>query len=306
MPRTTLLDIVKANGSDPLVGLIEEVIPYVPELNLFAARTIKGINYKTLVRTGLPVVPFRNANEGAAAVKSTYEERLVETFIMSARTEVDQAVARAYEDGPEAWIAMEGAGVTQAAGITVASQIYYGRGAGGDAKGFPGLISVYDSTNLMVDAGGSTPGTGSSVWAIKLGPQACQLVVGDNGNMTLSDVREETIYDANQNPLDGYVQTLLARIGLQVGNRYAVGRIKKLTEDSGKGLTDARLSQLWNKFPIGHKPDVFMMSRRSLGQLQQSRTATNATGAEAPYPDSWQGIPLVATDSILDTESLTL
>lgn len=306
MPRTTLLDIVKANGSDPLVGLIEEVVPFVPELKLFGARTIKGINYKTLVRTALPTVGFRNANEGTAAVKSTYEERLVETFIMNPRIEVDQAVAKAYEDGPEAWIAMEGAGITTAAGITVASQIYYGRGDGGDAKGFPGLINVYDSTNLVVDALGSTAGTGSSVWAIKFGPQAAQLVIGDNGALTLSDVREETIYDANNNPLDGYVQTLLARIGMQIGNRYAVGRIKKLTEDSGKGLTDRLLSQLWAKFPIGYKPDVFMMSRRSLAQLQQSRTATNATGQEAPFPDSWQGIPLVATDSILDTEALTL
>lgn len=304
--RTTFLDIVKANGSDAVAGLIEEVVPAVPELARFGSRTIKGLNYKTLVRTGLPTVGFRNGNEGTDAVKSTYENRLVETFIMNPRIECDQAVADAYEDGPEAYIAMEGAGITAAAAITVARQIYYGNSATGrgDAKGFPGLIGIYDSTNLVVDAGGSTDDTASSVWAIKFGPQDCQLVIGMNGELTLSDVRRETIYDANSKPLDGYVQTLLARIGLQVGSRYSVGRIKKLTEDSGKGLTDARLSALWSKFPIGHKPDVFMMSRRSLGQLQQSRTATNATGAEAPFPDSWQGIPLVATDSILDTEKL--
>jgi len=306
MPRPTLLDIVKANGSDPLVGLIEEVVPAIPELDRFASRTINGLNYITLVRTALPTVGFRNANEGGAAVKSTYDNRLVETFIMNPRIECDQAVADSYEDGPEAYLAMEGAGVTAAAAITVAKQIYYGVGAGGDAKGFPGLIGIYDSTNLVVDALGTTADTASSVWAIKFGPQDCQLVVGMNGALTLSDVRRETIYDASSNPLDGYVQSLLARIGMQVGSRYSVGRIKKLTGDSGTGLTDSLLSKLWTKFPVGHKPDVFMLSRRSMGQLQQSRTATNATGAEAPFPDSWQGIPLVATDSILDTEALTL
>ncbi len=304
MSRTTLLDIVKANGHEGLTGLIEEVVPAIPELERFAARTIKGLNYKTLVRIAVPTVPFRNGNEGAAAVKSTYVDRLVETFILSARVEADQAVADAYEDGPEAWMAMEGAGVTAGAAITVAKQIYYGTGTNGDAKGFPGLIGIYDSTNLVVDAGGTTDNTASSVWGIKFGPQDCQLVIGMNGAMTLSDVRRETIYDANSNPLDGYVQSLLARIGMQVGSKYSVGRIKKLTADSGKGLTDTRLSQLYSLYPIGHKPDVFMLSRRSLGQLQQSRTATNSTGAEAPYPTDWQGIPLVATDSIVDTELL--
>lgn len=300
-----MMDIAKANGSDPVVGLIEEVIPAVPELALFEARTIRGINYKTLVRTSLPSVGFRNANEGTAATKSTYENRLVETFIMNPRFEVDQAVADAHEDGAEAYIAMEGVGMTTAAAIQVAKQIYYGTGTGGDAKGFPGLIQVVDSS-LVVDATGTTADVASSVWAIKFGAQNAQLVVGLNGQLELSDVRLETIYDASNNPLDGYVQSLLARIGLQVASKYSIGRIKKLTTDSGKGLTDSLLSQLWEKFPVGHKPDMFMLSRRSLGQLQRSRTATNATGAPAPMPTDWEGIPLQVTDSILDTEALTL
>lgn len=306
MARTTLLDIAKANGSDAVAGLIEEVVPAVPELQRFAARTIKGLNYKTLVRTALPTVAFRNANEGAAALKSTYENRLVETFMLNPRIEADKLAADAYEDGPEAWLAMEGAGIVTAASITVAKQIYYGVGTGGDAKGFPGLLAIYDTTNMEVDADGSTASTGSSVWALKLGPQDCQLVVGLNGELTLTDPRVETIYDANSLPLDGYVQSLAARIGFQVGSKYSVGRIKKLTADSGKGLTDLLLSRLYEKFPVGHKPDVFMLTRRSLGQLQRSRTATNATGAPAPMPADWEGIPLVATDSLLDTEALTL
>lgn len=303
--RPTFLDIAKANGSDPVVGLIEEVVPAVPELAMFEARTIKGLNFKTLVRTSLPTVGFRNGNEGTAAVKSTYDNRLVETFIMNPRFEVDMAVADGYEDGAEAYIAMEGLGVTIASGVTIAKQIYYGRGTGGDAKGFPGMVATVDSS-MVVDATGTTDNVASSVWAVRFGAQAAQLVVGMNGQLALSDVRVETIYDADDNPLDGYVQTLLARIGLQISSKYAIGRIKKLTTDSGKGLTDSLLSQLYEKFPVGYKPDAFMLSRRSLGQLQRSRTATTTTGAEAPIPTDWQGIPLVPTDSILDTETLAL
>jgi hypothetical protein len=48
------------------------------------------------------------------------------------------------------------------------------------------------------------------------------------------------------------------------------------------------------------------MSRRSLFQLQSSRTATNATGAPAPIPVESHNIPIAVTDSIVDTEKLTL
>ncbi|HXE53707.1 MAG TPA: hypothetical protein VN541_11855, partial [Tepidisphaeraceae bacterium] len=78
MAVTTLLDIAKANGSDPIVGLIDETTKAHPEISMVAARTIKGLNYKTWVRTGLPTAGFRQANQGVASSKSTYENRLVD------------------------------------------------------------------------------------------------------------------------------------------------------------------------------------------------------------------------------------
>lgn len=306
MAVTTLLDIAKANGSDAAVGLIEEVLNAFPEVQLGAARTIKGLNFKTLVRTALPTASFRSANEGTTPTKSTLENRLVECFILNPRWECDKAVADAYEDGASSYIAMEADGQLRASMITLGSQFYYGAGTGGDAKGHPGLINGYDSTNMVVDAGGTTASTGSSVWAVKFGPQAVQWVYGNDGQLAVSDVTEQRVLDANSAPYTAYCQELLARPGLQVASKYAAARIKKLTADSGKGLTDARISDLLSKFPVGHKPDFLFMSRRSLMQLQSSRTATTPTGAPAPIPQDSFGVPIVPTDSILDTESLTL
>ena len=110
MAVTTLLDIAKANGSDAAVGLIEEVLNAFPEVQLGAARTIKGLSYKTLVRTALPTASFRSANEGTPPTKSTSENRVVECFILNPRWECDKAVADAYEDGASAYIAMEADG----------------------------------------------------------------------------------------------------------------------------------------------------------------------------------------------------
>lgn len=304
MAVTTLLDIAKANGSDAAVGLIEEVLTAAPEVNFGAARTIKGLSYKTLVRTGLPTSGFRNANEGTVPSKSTWENRVIECFTLNPRWECDKAVADRHEDGAAAFIALEAAGITRASMITMGSQFYYG--TSNDAKGFPGLLAAYDSTNMVVDAGGSTASTGSSVWAVKFGPQDVQWVYGANGMLNVSDVTEARVTDASDNPYTAYVQEMLAYPGLQVGSKYSVARIKKLTADSGKGLTDILIAQLLMKFPAGVKPDYLFMSRRSLAQLQASRTATTVTGAPAPFPTESHGVPIQVTDSIVDTESLSL
>ena len=103
----TLVDIATANGSDQVVGLVDEAAKAHPEITLGAARTISGINYKTLVRTAVPTVAFRDLNEGAAIVKGTYENRLVECFTLEVPWEADKAVADRYEDGAEAYLALE-------------------------------------------------------------------------------------------------------------------------------------------------------------------------------------------------------
>lgn len=311
MPNnTTLLDLAKLNGADPVVGLIEEVATASPEVVTIPARTIRGTSYKTVIRNSRPSVAFRSANEGTAATKSNFTERLVEAFILSARIEVDKAVARGYEDGPEALQAIEAAGVMRAALSTVGSQTIYGRNAG--SKGFIGLqefVSTFGN-DLVVDAGGSTADTGSSVYAIKAGNQGVQYVYGNGTSFELSPFREGDATDASGNRFAAYISDLTAWIGLQCVNKYAIGRIKKATADSGKGVTDAKIAELLSKFPVGERPTHLLMSRRSAFQLQISRTMTASTKQEAftgilpGVPTESFGIPIIITDSIADNEAL--
>lgn len=67
---------------------------------------------------------------------------------------------------------------------------------------------------------------------------------------------------------------------------------------------DCLFAGLVGSFRIGYRPEVLFVSRRSLTQLQKSRTATNATGAPAPTPTEYEGIPLIPTDSITTTEAI--
>lgn len=314
MPAT-LLDIVKLNGTDAEVGLIDETVKAHPELTAVSARTIKGINFRTKVRTALgnTAGSFRNANEGSSAPKHTYENRLVECFMMEPRFEVDAQAADDYEDGPEAYIALDTEGTMEGEMQALAKQFYYGRGTGGNAKGHPGLLDSLDTTNMVVDAGGTTDNVATSVWMVKFGPKAVQWVWGHGITLKLGPIRTESLIDSNDSTkkLDGYVQTGKARPGLQVVDRSAVLRIKKITADVGHTLNDSLINQGLLKFRAGIQPDAIFVTRRSLGQWQASRTATTTTGLPAPFPMEVMGlnrtvIPVYLTDSISETETLAL
>jgi len=186
----------------------------------------------------------------------------------------------------------------------IGKQAYYGTTSNGDSDGFPGLIDICDSS-FIVDAAGTTATTGSSVYALRFGNKGVSLVLGNNAGMSLGDWREEFVLDSGgTNSFNAYVAPLDLWVGMQATDISAVGRIADITADSSKTLTDDMISDLIAKFPVGGAPDALYMNRRSLQQLQDSRTATNPTGAPAPFPNSAFGIPIVVTDSILSTETL--
>lgn len=299
----TLLDVAKATGSDGIAGLVEEVVPAVPEIGLIPTKPHKGTLYTASIRTGIPKGGFRAANQGTVVVNSQFEQKQFACHIVNPVWICDKAVADAHMDGADAFIAAEAYALTLGAFMGVASQIYYG--TGNDAVGFPGLQALYDAANMTIDAGGTTANTGSSVWFLKLGPMGVQLGMGNDSQLSISDVKTIVTTDAQGRYYSAYHQELQAWVGLHHASKNSSLRIRNLTEDAGKGLTDAWLGKALAKFPVGFQPDVILMSRRSREQLRSSRTATTVTGAEAPLPDSFQGIPIVATDSILNTESLT-
>lgn len=310
MPNLNLLDIAKLSGNDMAVGLVEENIRFAPEVNLFPVRTVAGTSFKTLIRTGLPETDFIAASSGIAASKSTFENKVFETSVLGGRIEVWKTVLDAVENGsPEEIKATEASGVMQSAIRRIGSQVFYGRTTLGRPLGFPGLVQFVDPS-MILDATGSTPDTGSSVYFVKFGPQDVQMVMGRNAEIQLSEFRVESLTDANGAKGPGEVADLAAWIGLQAVSKHSIVRIKNLTAQTGKGLTDLLIAAALELFPSGYTPDVILMSRRSRQQLRLSRTVTlQGSGTSrpnqptvAPTPTEYEGIPIVATDSIVNVE----
>lgn len=302
--KMTIVDIAKLNATEGLDGLVDDTIVTCPELQLCPARTIKGTEYKQLVRVELPQTSFRNANNGTDATKGRYENRLFECNIFNPRWMIDKAIALAHQDGVAALLSLEADSVLKGAWVTLGKQFYYGAAGGGDALGHPGLLQMYDSDNMLLDAQGTTANTGSSVWAVTFGENECQWLIGQDGDLGVTDPAEIQALGENGKMLTHIFQEMLAHIGLKMGSKKAVARIKNLTAETGHGLTDQRLDDLCALFPAGRKPDALLMTRRSRKQLRQSRTATTVTGTMAPQPEEFDDIPIIVTDSLLNTEAI--
>lgn len=313
MARLNLLDVAKLNGTDKVVGLIEESVVYAPELNLFPSRSIRGTSFTTSIRTAVPTVGFRAAGEGNAPVKSSFRQGLVQCFILSAAVQCDREVARAYEDGMEAYEMIEASGVMEGAMRAIGSQIFYG--VTQDADGFPGLKAFTPKADatMCLSSGGSDATVQSSVYAVKFGTRDCELILGNGGGFNLSPFRDENFLDANENIVPGRVADLGAWVGLAINNVNCVKRLCNVGQDTETNdtLTDAKLQQLLDLFPTGVTPDAFFMSKRSRSQLQRSRSVTLfSSGGKvngqsiAATPKDYDGVPIIATDSILNTDAV--
>lgn len=274
-------------------------LPFEPSSN--------GTNHKYTKETGAPVVGFRAANAGREFDHSIDEVVSIDLKILDFSWAVDKALADAWRRGGAAGlIAREGARHLAAAFFQFEKQVIYG--TGNDAGGFAGLAhnAAFNQAAdaLVVNAGGTTANTGSSVWLITAREDAMSGVMPPDLEMAIGETVVQSMTDGDGKHYPAYYTPGSVYCGLQIGGAYDVVRIANLTADSGKGLTDDLIYRALELFPGGRVPTHIVMNRRSQRQLRGSRTATNATGAPAPLPRDVDGIPILISEAITSTEAL--
>lgn len=322
MPNSlSFLDVVKANGSPMEATLVESVATFAPELSAFPIEVISDTEYETLDRHELPATGFTYANEGIAPGKSKFKVRKHQCFIFRGSVQCDKALADAFnlKRGAGRYQATEAEGIARSALIEIGKQIYYG--VDEDAKGFPGLRAIHSAFSaglgaqaVSVDATGSSANAATSVYAVKFGDAFCKMIFGGKKVLSLPPFKEQSVADGNGGNYDAYISNMQSWVGLAVANPWAIGRIYNLTKQAGKGLTDNLIADLLEKCPVGFTPDVLLMTRQSRRQLQRDRTvvinssgnndAGSKSGNTAPLPTESHGIPIIVTDSILNTEAI--
>lgn len=301
----TTSDVAHFNKTDMDI-LVSDVLDDAPFLSVLAARTVLGNTFKYTKITGNAAAGFRDVNDGVENTKSTYTSITLDLKVLDASFGVDVAAAQSDERGLEHLMAIEGLAHLRQAMAEVEQQIFYG--TGNDAKGFVGFAGQSNLNNIadaqVVNATGTTASTGSSVYLVRTGDADCQVLWGQSGMIEIGERQIVERAGSVTGRFPAYYHPIVGWCGLKIGSVHSVVRIANLTEDSGKGLTDALLSRAMQIFPASRGPNYVVMNRRSLGQLQRSRTATNPTGAPAPFPQEAFGVPIVVTDQISSTEAL--
>lgn len=338
----TLKDITAREGTDDVVGLVENIINVAPELDRVMGRPIAGISYRARIRTAIAAnAGFRKANSGVLLSASSYDRKRFNCFPFDVQMRIDEAQfieGEAEGDSPGKIMTDEATGAMRAKALVLGKQFY--QGTLNDPLGCPGLIDFLTTArtqvdsrtgkkiNQAVDAGGTASGKCQTVWFIKQGPQGVHWLFGRGRGLTMNPWRPQQVI-----PADGvgynlsWTGNIFGYIGTSMANYHAVGAIINVDTTLSNGtytkpLTDALVAQLWALFPITEKPDLAFCTQDAAASLQAQRTVTNMVGfsggardwtsGSAPIADfpttlpTAGNIPLVVTDSIVPANQTVL
>lgn len=305
----TAAELLVINDSNLADVQISDLLDRAPLLRALGAEMASdGTQHKYVKETAAPVVGFRAVNAGRDWDVSTDTLVTVTLQILDATFGVDKALANQYKrGGAAAWIAREGRRHLKAAFFAAEKQIINGTGI--DAAGFTGLIEATTldalADAMVVDGGGVAANVQTSVYAIRTNNDGsdCSLIVGAEGLIDWGETYEQAIEAAgSQLKFPAYVTPILGYLGLQIGSAQSVGRLANV--DATATLTDDMLADLLATAPADRPFNLLVMNRTSQVQLQKSRTATNATGAPAPFPMEAFGVPIITTEAITSTEAV--
>lgn len=305
----TLKDITAREGTDDVVGLVENIVNVAPELDRVMGRPIPGISFRARIRTAIAGnAAFRQVNGGVNLSASSIDRKRFNCFPFDVQLRVDEALileGEAEGDTMGQILTEEATGAMRAKALQLGKQFY--QGTLNDPNGCPGLIDFLTTArtqvdsrtglkiNQTVDAGGTTAGACQVVWFIKQGPQGVHWLFGRGRGIVMNPWEPQQTAASNQNTASlasvqfnrSWTSNLFGYIGTAMANYHAVGAIINVnptvtitngTLTYANSLTDQQIADLWALFPITEKPDMAFCTQLAAASLQAQRTITNMVG----------------------------
>ncbi len=216
-----------------------------------------GTGHKTTVRTGLPNATWRLLNYGVQKSKSTTAQVRDATGMLEAYSDIDKALADL--NGNTAEFRMgEDMAFVESMNQTEQYTVIYGNTAANPER-FTGLAPRYTSLSAangqnIVDAGGSGS-TNTSIWLIGWGQNTVHGLFpkGSTAGLSVRDLGEVPLYDANNNVYQGYRTHFKWDCGMSLRDWRFVVRIANVNVTAGAVTTSSLLNQLIaaiNKVPF--------------------------------------------------------
>lgn len=328
----TLADVAKSKNKQ--IGKVAEVlvqenamlkdIPYM-QMN-------EGTIHKEDIRSGLPAIYYRKANEAIPASKTTTEERSFQAAHFESKSQIDTAVAKRGGADRVAYNRWNQAqGHIQAHAIEHAALTIYGSPVDSNRK-VPGFFDVYSTLNTseptskqVIDAGG----TGSDNMSILLvhwgersvfgvypaGTQAgLQRIDRSAGGKEVQIQAVDTL--GNPGAFWGYEEDFMIDHGLVIKDYRQAGRITNISLDSlktGTGAADLITLMIQLAYRI-HSPSngtgVWYVNRTIEAALHMQALTKVGAGAGLTFGNyqgeqvlMFLGRPVRRADALLTSEA---
>lgn len=349
MPAATpnAADLALRKNNPYLAGMILAVQEQTPVWNSFPMNELNGTSMLALALASLPAaIGFLDINEGMTSTKAQLVTGRVDAARIGALIESAVSSTKLWEQQNPGinYIDFQVKKRLVAELQNIEKVIFLGTVQ--DAKAFYGLKQIcapttantqaltasatYPFTKTVLNVGGSTSNTATSVFSVCHGPEDVTLYMGGPqgvaGFLSMSPIVEQYQLDpgstTKKQPYyitsgEGYCVLSVFGSGEAFADRsypqYSVRRAMNITADSGKGCTEAVLDKLIAMHPQGHKPTAFYMSIRSQEQLLADRIANGVvqlnpshTGTvRAGLPTEHRGIPIIVAEAaITDTQAI--
>jgi hypothetical protein len=328
----TLADVAK--GKDKQIGKVAEVlVQHNPILNDIPYMEMnEGTIHKEDIRSALPEVYYRKANQPIPASKTTTEERTFTGTQFESKSQIDRDVAQrggmdriAYNRWNQAQ------GHLQAHAIEHASLLIYGSPAASNKK-TAGLFDIYSSLNpseetskQIIDAGGAGADN-TSIFKVHWGERSIFGIYPKGTSAGLKRIDHSAGgklvkipgIDENGNPGDfwGYEEEFITNHGLVVKDYRQACRIANIDVSnlvSGAGAADLIDLMISADYKIDSKENgtgVWYVNRTVFAHLHKQALTKVGAGAGLTY-ENYQGKPVLMflgspvrlVDAILNSEA---
>jgi len=320
------VDAVRDTDMGGIVEVLATLEPFYADANVLSAN--KGSTHMTSMRTGLPTATWGALYQGIPQSKSGYTSVEDTTGFLEGLDAIDTRLIELEPANSEKLRAMESLGFMQTFAQTIGSAIWYSNVAV-SPKQFHGLFARYNSlANPNVIDGGGSGSDNTSIAFVTHGDAQTSVIVPKNvrAGMQTEDMGRQRVLDANSNPYYVLERLFRQHIGLTVKDwRYnarianidvsdvAAGTVSlnKLMSEAYYQLQGRRSFKLEGVGEASPGRTVIYMNRQMMQALDAEASNPTLNAAlrigrmelQGEEVNTWRGLPIRETDSLLNTET---
>lgn len=280
-----------------------------------------GLFHKYNFATALPTASIRSINGSVTPTTTTFDLKQLDLKELITLETVDATLAKGDPSGPDGYMNKVAPGHMESLAQAAEKSIVYGlNGTYGAVDGFKGFHDLAKEAETarslsVIDAGGTTNTT--SIFAVHWKPEVCQLVlpsgIAAGGDLVVSTVMNNgqvTLMVTNtgtgaQMPVYQVMYQMM--LALQAGSNYSVHRIIGV-DVAATPPTAAEIDTLVDLVKGDSANTILYTSRlgkRAMQTLKATKFFTQAVQDQNMNTmlDFWNGIPVIVSDNILETET---